>query len=564
MNKLNLILERGDYPPESSSESYNYNAWRGRFILPVLRIACLLGLGLFFIVFRVVPVSSRILFLFLLLGLFGVTFLRASYNVRAITLLSVTFIAGANEILLLGAWGDATIFLLCYVTLSALLLDHKATIYALTFSFVTLIVIAALYMLNIFKPLDPGVPAIDLTRWAIFIADFAVCGLVVTLAMNALKQEFTKVTQRAQSAYQSLTEERTRLEEIIRERTSALRNRSVQLQSSTKIARALVEIKNVPDLLRASVDAITEEFNYYHVGIYLLNAQKQTATLQASSSEIGMELIGAGHRVGVGIRNPIDLVIEHNKPYAFSDLDKARFISDPNFPSTRTRIAIPLIVRGDLVGILDLHSNKLETVEEEDIEIFETVADLVAISIDNVRLIGETQALIEQLRFYNSEQTHQAWTKATSRRAPAYQYTPAGVRPIFGQVKKEESPIGVLQIPLLLQSQKIGNIHLRRKGYSTAWSEKERGMVEKIAEQISLALENSRLVEEAQRNAQRDQLIANISSRVRETLDVEAVIRTATTELRRVFDLKEAEISVGLPQAEPKAPRKHTSALRLK
>lgn len=89
-------------------------------------------------------------------------------------------------------------------------------------------------------------------------------------------------------------------------------------------------------------------------------------------------------------------------------------------------------------------------------------------------------------------------------------------------------------------------------------------MIEKIGEQIALALENSRLVDEAQKSAQRDQLIANISSRVRETLDVEAVIRTASNELRKVFDLKEAEISIGLPQSEPRPVRKNTSALRLK
>lgn len=89
-------------------------------------------------------------------------------------------------------------------------------------------------------------------------------------------------------------------------------------------------------------------------------------------------------------------------------------------------------------------------------------------------------------------------------------------------------------------------------------------MIEKISEQISLALENSRLVEEAQKSAQRDQLIANISARVRETLDVDAVIRTASIELRKVFDLKEAEISIGLPQSEPRPVRKNTSTLRLK
>jgi GAF domain-containing protein len=214
--------------------------------------------------------------------------------------------------------------------------------------------------------------------------------------------------------------------------------------------------------------------------------------------------------------------------------------------------------------VLDMHSDQIQPADNQNIEILQTLADLIAISIDNVRLIDETQTLVEQLRFYNSSQAVETWSKQTSRRAPAYQYTPAGVRPIFAQLKKDEETPGSLLIPLTLQGQKIGTIKLRRKGYSVSWSEKEKGMIEKIGEQISLALENSRLVDEAQKSAQRDQLIANISSRVRETLDVEAVIRTASTELRKVFDLKEAEISVGLPQAEPRPVRKNTSALRLK
>ncbi|HRJ74663.1 MAG TPA: hypothetical protein PLX90_01635, partial [Anaerolineales bacterium] len=56
--------------------------------------------------------------------------------------------------------------------------------------------------------------------------------------------------------------------------------------------------------------------------------------------------------------------------------------------------------------------------------------------------------------------------------------------------------------------------------------------------------------EEAQKSAARDQMIANISTRIRETLDIESVARTAAVELQRVFDLKEAEIVIGSAQFE--------------
>jgi K+-sensing histidine kinase KdpD len=169
------------------------------------------------------------------------------------------------------------------------------------------------------------------------------------------------------------------------------------------------------------------------------------------------------------------------------------------------------------------------------------------------------------LEINTSIQTQRTWKKLTSRQKPAYQYTPAGVRPIFSTSKKDNDDALALQIPLILHGKKIGGIKLKRKDNAHEWSERERNLVEKIADQVALALENSRLVDEAQKSALRDQMIANISTRVRETLDIESVVRTAATELRRVFDLKEAEISVGSLQIESIMPaRKNTGRLQLK
>jgi len=224
-------------------------------------------------------------------------------------------------------------------------------------------------------------------------------------------------------------------------------------------------------------------------------------------------------------------------------------------------VLLPLAVRSEVIGVLDGHTDQSRAFTAQDAEVLQTLSGLIAISIDNVRLINETKILISQLETNTSFQTQQIWQKLTSRHTPAYQYTPAGVRPLFAPVKKETND--GLKIPLLLHGQTIGIIKLLRKGNTSSWSERERNLIEKIADQVALALENSRLVDEAQKSALRDQMIANISSRVRETLDIESVARTAATELRRVFDLKEAEISIGSLQA-PQPAKKHTSSLRLK
>lgn len=551
--------------PGFTSATFDYNSWRDRFILTILRISCILGIGLtIFSFFQSDQVRDQILYSILLALLIAVTLLPVSYNLRAYTLLLATFAIGINGILSLGTWTDASIFLLMCIILSSLLFDSFVNIFTLGISLIALAVLAFLQQFNLFVPTSNLAPAITFWDWTVFIMKYLIVSVVTIITIRQLKQEFGRVIQQAQNAFKSISAERTQLEKKVNERTEQLENKTFQLQASSNIARNIAEIQNIPDLLNAAVIATAEQFGYYHVGIYLLDSNKKVAFLQASSSAIGTELIGFGHRVDIDARNPINIAIEKNRPYMASDISGSVFIKDPNFPITRSRLAVPLSVRGDTIGVLDMHSDQVQSLDNQNVEVLQTLADLIAISIDNVRLIDETQTLVEQLRFYNSSQAVETWSKQTSRRSPAYQYTPAGVRPIFAQLKKDEETPGSLLIPLLLQGQKIGAIKLRRKGYAVSWSDKEKGMIEKIGEQISLALENSRLVDEAQKSAQRDQLIANISSRVRETLDVEAVIRTASTELRKVFDLKEAEISVGLPQAEPRPVRKNTSALRLK
>jgi GAF domain-containing protein len=552
-------------PQGFTSAAVDYNTWREKFILTILRISCILGIGLTIFAFFVsTQPRDIILYPILLAILFAVTFLPAPYSLRAYALLLVTFAIGINGVITLGTWTDASLFLFTCVILASLLFDSLVNLFVLGISLITLVILAVLQQRGLFTPTSNLIPLITLWDWAVFIVNYLIVSVVTIIAIQQLKQEFGRVIQQAQNAFRSISAERAQLENKVNERTEQLESKTFQLQASTNIARNIAEIQNIPDLLNASVIATAEQFGYYHVGIYLLDSNKKVAFLQASSSDIGAELIGFGHRVDIDARNAINIAIEKNRPYIASDISGSVFIKDPNFPITRSRLAVPLSVRGNIIGVLDMHSDQIQPSDNQNVEILQTLADLIAISIDNVRLIDETQTLVEQLRFYNSSQAIETWSKQTSRRAPAYQYTPAGVRPIFAQMKKDEDTPGSLLIPLTLQGQKIGTIKLRRKGYSVSWSEKEKGMIEKIGEQISLALENSRLVDEAQKSAQRDQLIANISSRVRETLDVEAVIRTASTELRKVFDLKEAEISVGLPQAEPRPIRKNTSALRLK
>ncbi len=545
----------------NNSAAFDYKGWREQFILSVLRIASVLGVALILTSYQSSTSGARIFFISLYIILLTVTLLPMPYSIRAFSLVAITYLVGLNALLEWGPFIDGSLFLLTCVLLAALLFDTDLDVFALAISITTILVLAIFSQVNLFRPFSPNAPLPGLADWAIYGVDFSIPGIALVVAIGQLRKEFTRVIEQMQKTFRVLTSEKSTVENRVQERTEQLEAKTLQLRLTSNIARNVSEIQNIPDLLETVVNSTAEQFGYYHVGLYLLDERRINAFLQAASSIAGKQLIGQGFRVEPDRNNAINLVAEGKKPYIASESGGKVFIKDPNFPYTRSRMVLPLSVRGEVIGVLDMHSDEAQTFNTEDAQILQTMADLVAISIDNVRLIDETKALILQLESYTSTQTSETWSKFTRRHAPAYQYTPAGIRPIFSSSKQENSDESMI-IPLILHGQGIGNIKLRRKGLAQSWTEKERELIEKIADQVSLALENSRLVDEAQKSAQRDQLITNISSRVRETLDVESVIRTAATELRKVFDLKEAEISIGTPQAEPAHIRKNTRSLR--
>jgi GAF domain-containing protein len=561
MNNKNPSLQPSTHEG-LSSDSFDYKSWREQFIVTILRIASVLGVALIAVSFPNATIADRILFPSLYLALLVITILHVNYSVRAYALLFLIFTVGVNSILAWGPWLDGSVFFIAFIALSALLFDERVDFIALAVSIFTFVLIATLQQLGLYQFRAVGVPVTTLIDWVSCTIDFSIISIILIIAINQFKNEFAHVVQDMQNTFKTLATERAQLEERIHERTNELEVRAVQLRSSASVSKTIAEIQDISELMESTAKLASDQFGYYHVGLYLLDERKKTAFLQAASSAIGKQLIGQGFRIEPDRLNLISLVVEHNRPYITSDIDDVNFVRDTNFPLTRSRMILPLTVRNDVIGILDMHSDQPQFFNTQDAEVLQTLADLVAISIDNVRLINETKNLVHQLEANTSVQTRETWTKFTSRHKPAYQYTPAGVRPLFAN-NKQDNQDG-LHVPLMLHGQNIGNIILKRKGNTTAWSERERTLVEKVANQVALALENSRLVDETQKNALRDQVITNISARVRETLDVESVLRTATTELRRVFDLKEAEISIGSPQTENTPGKKHTSSLRLK
>jgi GAF domain-containing protein len=215
-------------------------------------------------------------------------------------------------------------------------------------------------------------------------------------------------------------------------------------------------------------------------------------------------------------------------------------------------MALPLMVNEEIIGILDIQSTKKEAFTQEDVEILQTMADQIAFAIQNTRLLEESRSAVEELRAISISDALAAWRKRLQRRPHKYRYSPLGIFPVFSKANTEPKDLegfSTLEIPITLRGRKIGLITLSRP-VERPWNEREKDLAKNIGEQIGLAIENARLVEDTHARAQREELVSEISSRIRSTLDIDTVLQTAVQEIQKAFDLQTAEIQLGVPETE--------------
>lgn len=329
------------------------------------------------------------------------------------------------------------------------------------------------------------------------------------------------------------------LQNQVEERTQALTQRTTELQAITEIAQKTADFENVSELLDSLVQIIPEYFGFYHVGLFILDKSNGYAVLQAANSPGGQKMLARGHRLRIG-EGIVGTAAQQRKARIALDVGTdAIFFNNPDLPDTRSEMALPLIVRGDLVGVLDIQSTQPNAFNYEDLEILQTLANQVGLAIENTRLLEESRQALRELQTFIQQDLLEQWRARSQRQAQAITYTGLGYK--SSGLNENESGF-LLEIPVSLQGIRLGTLKLRRR--HRPWDASEQEMAQQIGQQIALALESARLLDTTRSFVEREQTISQISSRMRQSLELDAVLRTTVNELQRNLGLAEAEIQL--------------------
>jgi len=173
-----------------------------------------------------------------------------------------------------------------------------------------------------------------------------------------------------------------------------LDRRAAQLATVAEVSTATSTILESTRLLQEVVDLTKERFNLYHSHIYLLDEAGDNLVLEAGAGEPGRQMMAQG--LSIPLNREQSLVARaarERKGVTVNDVTEAPdFLPNPLLPDTRSELAVPMIIGGNVIGVFDVQSDQVGRFTDADVNIQTTLAAQVATSIQNVRSFERSKA----------------------------------------------------------------------------------------------------------------------------------------------------------------------------
>lgn len=166
-----------------------------------------------------------------------------------------------------------------------------------------------------------------------------------------------------------------------------LKHRAVQLQALIQVAQSVSSILDLDKVLNQVAELIKERFGYYFVGIFLVDESGKYVVARAGTGSAGRWLVEQRFKLTIGEEGIIGWVAKNRRTACVNDVTlDPRYLSVDIIPDTRAELVFPLEMGETLLGVLDIQSDKVQAFSEDDVRVFESLADQVAIAIHNAQI----------------------------------------------------------------------------------------------------------------------------------------------------------------------------------
>ncbi len=375
----------------------------------------------------------------------------------------------------------------------------------------------------------------------------------------------------------ALTELADRLRESVEAQHQLEEEHRAELEQRERLSETMIRTGHVAASATEQhvlLDGVAEElatvWPRYCVGLYLLAGDGVSAVLGAEAGMQDAGLSPCRQRVAVGDGTTVGQCLATDKVLAWPETGEQASHFERVFQAgARSELAVPLRSRGHVLGAISVYSDRLETFARGFVAVLENTGDQLACALERLRL---GQAMQEAGWGGSETSTAQAWRELLRTRGSwGYRYADGQVESAgeewpaemtealrrgrlvpanpISQAEAETAQGGILAIPVKVRDQVVGVLGFRKAEETATWTQRETRVLELVVAELGDALMAAQLYEDAQSTAVRQQIVGELSSRMRQTLDVEAVLRTAAAEVRQALGLSEVVVRLQVPTA---------------
>lgn len=546
------MSEEGQRKLQETVSQTNVREWQQALINQVLKVLFLVALpALVFAVYYVWKDGRGWLIPFYVGGFALLTLLRfwrgAPYALQVGVLLAIVYALALLSLSRAGLASNAPLFLVALSFVATIFLDKRAATASVIVSIVTMIVAAWVFVSGKLS-IAPEAQIItsDVTAWVSYTLTLLMAIVFFVASQNYLLPRLTKALDQSRNLTHELEAGRRRAEDDAERR----RQQAERLGWVAELGNVLASLRRRDDLVWRVVREIAGAFGVYQVNLFLMDRAGNALTLAAADGAQGEALVKERYQIPVGARLlPGQVAQIGREQMALLSPDEL-----PLFPLSRVEVSFPLSVRGEVLGVLDIHSAAL-AFSEEVLQLFRIVTGYVTTSLDVVQLFEESEAQIREMRALYAQSTLTSWRELLE--AGEAQSFMVGTTPETAVVALaadavaaraprstwlDEAQAYLLIVPLVARDVALGYLAFTRSVEKGDWDADSRALVGAAAERLAIALDNTRLLVEMRQQALYDEQLSRLGTMIWETPVSDVIMEQSVRVLGRFLGASEVQL----------------------
>ena len=383
-----------------------------------------------------------------------------------------------------------------------------------------------------------------------------------------------------------------------------VQDRTRALETSIKVGRQISTVLDPQQLLVEVVNQVRDTFNYYHAHIYLVEENNEGGAvlrMAGGTGAAGKEMLARGHQLTFG-QGLVGQAATKKEPVLVPDVSQAEdWLPNPLLPDTKAEIAVPIVRSDKVLGVLDVQHNIVNGLSQEDVDLLGSVANQVAVALENARLLAQTQAALAETneqarRLTLLNELSEAMSRLETldeiiamlmQKAPEMieasrislhlidEEDPAMLRVagvsgfqsealedetfpleetpmatalaqrqlVSGVFTAEEVQLRAHFTPLYASGRPLGTFNIAVPTENEL-KESDRQILMQIASVLGTTIENRQLFDQTRARADREHLVNSITHKIQSTMSVESALQTAVQELSKGLQANYAEVQL--------------------